>query len=169
MPTSPTLSIIGEDLVHFKFKFVKQSHVPMVVATNGAGPAFHEASLQNIIECCTPLDNLSETQSRKLTFAHKWHGTWMYPNQAGIRLGSGGAQHMSNFVFDQELQRNAHGNQMATFKCITKKSRYYEMIVVVIAEATVAPSKTRASFLPQKRDVTTMLGEAMLQSGATEQ
>lgn len=133
---TPTLSEIGNDRAYFKFKFIEQPHVPMVLVfhpKDGVGPAFKEVPLQSIIDCRTPLDNLSETQSRKLTDTYKRHSTWMH-SSATIRLGSGGSQFMSNFVFQGRIGLNAEGNSMATFKCIVKRSRWYQTMVVVIEQ-----------------------------------
>ena len=137
----PTLSEMGNDRAYFKFKFIEQPNVSMVLATwkssssytSGCGPAFEEATLQSIIDCRISLANLSETQCRKLTDAYKRHGTWMH-SAANIRLGSGGSQFMSNFVFRERIGSNAAGDSMATFKCIVKRSRWYQMMAVVIEQ-----------------------------------
>ena len=126
--------------------FVKQVNIPMILASDGISPAFKEVPLESIIDCSTPLDNLSETQSRKLAATHERHGTWM-DSTAIIKLGSGGPHKLSNFVFQERIGLNAGGNSMATFECITKKSRWYQKIVVVIAQRA---QLSKASSLPDE-------------------
>ena len=87
--------------------------------SSAARPAFEEVPRQDIIQCRAELDNLSKTQSGKLAYIHNRYGTWMHPS-ATIRLGTGGSQFMSNFVFQECIGLNADGNNMATFKCIVK-------------------------------------------------
>ena len=100
-----TLSELGNDRAYFKFKFIVQQGVPMVSHgrpsySSAARPAFEEVPRQDIIQCRAELDNLSKTQSGKLAYIHNRYGTWMHPS-ATIRLGTGGSQLMSNFVFKE--------------------------------------------------------------------
>ena len=128
--------------------------------SSAARPAFEEVPLQDIIECRSELDNLSKTQSGKLTYTHNRHGTWMHPS-ATIRLGSGGSQFMSSFVFQGCIGLNAEGNSMATFMCIVKQSRWYQMMIAVIeqrwppiAVSSLSEAKTKKQHL-KKREAKT--------------